>query len=227
MRNGEWGMKESDPLRLVMMGTGSFAVPTFRAIWNCPSDSACWLFSHGPSGQCTRTTRRGRIRFDACSGGRVQRAGVCAAEHQLAGGSMRSYGVGGRSACGLRLWADSVARDTGGGAVGGDQPAWFAVAEVSRRRADQLGDLPGRARNRRDRDSYDAEAGRGAVYRPEQRRSDPTRRRSIWSRGWRSLASHRRCWRRSRCWPRDVRRPASFRIRLRQRKRHGLKSRTG
>ena len=81
------------------------------------------------------------------------------------------------------------AGDAGDRPAGRHQSARLAVAQVSRRGADQLGHLSRRDRNRRDRDPHDAAARRRPGDRAGRaRRSVRTKRPPSWSRGWPSWA---------------------------------------
>ena len=98
---------------------------------------------------------------------------------------------------GLRLRPDSGARDAGDRPPRRHQPARFAVAQVSRRGADQLGHLSRRDGDRRDGHPHDAADRRRPGHRAgPPRRSAPRKRRPSSNLDWPSSA-RRWCSKRS------------------------------
>ena len=169
-------------MRLLMMGTGPFAVPTFASLLDSPHQVVALVSRPVPP-------PKGRVK-SPCAPMRdlaVQR-GV---PDSGTGGHQRrgiAPGIGGARfsiARRLRLRPDLVGRHAGHLALGRHQPARFAAAQVSRRSSDQLGPVPRRRRNRRDRAAHDGPLGQRALPgampdadRPRRRRR-PTRAAAV------------------------------------------------
>ena len=121
-------------MRLIMMGTGPFAVPTLARLYDS---------RHEVLALVTRPPRvlHGKTQADVNPMRELAVArGTPIHEPESINTPLRSRRAGqlsARSVRGLRLRSDSCARDAGDGAAGGHQPARLAVAQVSRRRADQ------------------------------------------------------------------------------------------
>ncbi len=137
-------------MRIVMMGTGSFAEPTFAALLQGPHE-VVGLFT-----QPDRATgkERGSTR-QAQPGMKIQALGhhipVLQPESiNTPEGVASSARAGARSARGRRVRPDPVERRARRRGAWRHQRACVALAEVSRRGADQLGDLPRRDEDRRD-----------------------------------------------------------------------------
>ena len=135
-------------LRLIMMGTGAFAVPTFRRLLGlaviarrCSSRvrrACCTAKSRPTSIRCASWPRAPACRSLSPTTSTPRRLGPSWP------GTARSVGR-------LRLRPDSQARDDRHGPAGRNQSAWLAVAEISRRRAGAVGDLSRRDRIGRQR----------------------------------------------------------------------------
>ena len=149
---------ESDlvPLRLVVMGTGPFAVPMFERLLAAKRHVLALV---------TRPDRPVHARGSAVQNpmrelARAWHAGVRAGERQFAGSERAACGMLGRSVRRLRLRPDSFARDVGARPAWRHQFAWIALAQISRRGPDPMGRLSWRNGNRRERNPHDAAIGR-------------------------------------------------------------------
>ena len=150
-------------MRLVMMGTGPFAVPTFEALLESPHQMLALVTrpdrpvhdkhkQSAPRNPMREVAQRGQLEIVAPesvnSAEAIQRLSDWRADLFVVCdyGQILCGSAGGRSA-----WRD--------------QPPWIAAAEIPRGCADPMGRFSRRDRNRSFRDPHDAAAGRRACAR--------------------------------------------------------------
>ena len=143
-------------MRLILMGTGSFAVPTFHALLTSHHDVVALVTRPVPPARGRHKGPVNPVLEAFASSGipvldpvDVNDAATCHQLRQWSPGTVRR----------LRLRPDPVARHAEHRAARRYQPARFAAAEVPRRRTHQLGHLAGRNRDGRDRDPHDSPPG--------------------------------------------------------------------
>ena len=123
------------------------------------------IAGHATAAQPSREGRRAGQR-DARHCPRARHADLRPGKHQRAGGPAALDRHRGRSAGGLRLRPNPRPRDACHGPPGRNQSPRFAVAEVSRRGAHQLGLAQRRHGDGRYRDPHDAEGRCRPLHRP-------------------------------------------------------------
>ena len=181
----------SDSLRLVVMGTGPFAVPMFERLLADRATSCRAGDAARSAGACSRL---GRAESDA-------RSWLGSMASPSSSRRMLIHAGCARAARGFRPPICSSSATTarffrarlGAGAARRHQSARLAAAEISRRGPDPMGHLSRRNRNRRERDPHDAALGcrPGAGATRDADRPDRNRRRTrtapgrSWSRGGR------------------------------------------
>ena len=153
-------------MRLIMMGTGPFAAPTFRTLYDSPHEMAALV-------TCARAepSRPKSPAAERAAGNRrpAQHADPRSGRRQRGRGAGPAGGAGGRSAGRLRLWPNPRPENARRGPLRRRQPARLAPAEVSWGGPNPMGHLSRRDRDGRDGHPHDAATRRRAVRRPASR----------------------------------------------------------
>ena len=159
-------------MRLIMMGTGPFAAPTFRSLYESPHEMAALVTAPARSHRGQKVPPPSELREIAARHNTPildpEDANAAAEQARLA-----ALGADLLVVCDYgQILAPQNARRR---PLRRRQPARFALAEVSRGGPNPMGHLPRRDGDGRDGDPHDAATRRRAVCGPASRRHPPGR----------------------------------------------------